>query len=367
MEISPRTEVVIDTRCATNDINEAPIIGDSICFVDSSNRDTAATVAAKAQSLPQASEIGLAVKAPMPAPTTVLSASFYHQFIEKFRHPSSQAIVNEVRSFVTWFPMSLPRALAARRIHSFLTDTTPKLLAVDAFVQDTSDGAQRGAAEGLERFVVLKLHKLLFRHSLADLAEDDRVDRCIRESPLGALPFDPSSGMSSHFDAAISELRKVVHFRAPRDKVVCLLNAYHLIEAILESTVQQSEEKDLCMHHLLTALIIHAAPPNIFSNVEYAVAFRHPVRITAEEQSCLQDFRKTLLMVVKQSGTDPATLMSSEDLPSWLSNAGVSFRFETRSSTDVNVGEVEDLLSEYHRMVEVLQELTECKSFPEVS
>lgn len=50
--------------------------------------------------------------------------------MERFKHPSAQAVVNEIRDFVNEFPANLTRLQAARRIHHFLGQVTPKLLQV---------------------------------------------------------------------------------------------------------------------------------------------------------------------------------------------------------------------------------------------
>ena len=54
----------------------------------------------------------------------------YSHFVERFKHPSAQAVVNEIRDFVNEFPANLTRLQAARRIHHFLGQVTPKLLQV---------------------------------------------------------------------------------------------------------------------------------------------------------------------------------------------------------------------------------------------
>lgn len=44
-----------------------------------------------------------------------------------------EVVVNEIRDFVNAFPANLSRLEAARRIHQFLAQVTPKLLQVQAF------------------------------------------------------------------------------------------------------------------------------------------------------------------------------------------------------------------------------------------
>eukprot|EP00438_Fugacium_kawagutii_P014358 Skav227970 [mRNA] locus=scaffold5474:38904:42285:+ [translate_table: standard] len=89
--------------------------------------------------------------------------------VEAFTAPTvprwGQAVVNEIRDFVNDFPANLSRLMAARRIHEFLGKATPKLL---------------------------------FRHDPADIREDERADRALREArqTAGSSPMQevPSPG-----------------------------------------------------------------------------------------------------------------------------------------------------------------------------
>jgi len=78
-------------------------------------------------------------------------------------------VVDKVREFLNQFPPSLSRPQAARRIHDFLATPVPTLAAAKVFAEADGDGGDATfiAAEGLEKFLVLKLFKLLFRHAPA--------------------------------------------------------------------------------------------------------------------------------------------------------------------------------------------------------
>jgi len=273
-------------------------------------------------------------------------------------------VVNQVRDFVMDFRPNLPRSEAARRIHEFVTATAPVLAASEAFAGDGGVAiATDEAAEGLEKFVVLKLHKVLFRHSLADVREDEHAERCLQQasSSLEELPLE----MHAQLGAAAAELRKVDQYRAPRDKVVVLLNAYRIVEgavgdyrravvaghAASESPGGAGEEERL-LTRMLEAVVVQAAPPNFFSNLEFSRYFRHPSRRTAEERRCIPAFALALTRV-----TGGAAAASTADLPQWLTDAGVTLRFESRSADDLLVGEVDELLDEYHRLLQALRDL----------
>lgn len=310
----------------------------------------------------------------------------YTQFLDRLKQPSTQTVVNDVKVFVNDFPSHLTRPQAARKIHTFITEAVPKLLATPAF-EDEGSSEEEQALEGLERFIILKLYKLLFRHAPADLREDDSVDNCIRKASSSAEVPAMSAQSSQMFDAACQELQKVEQYRAPRDKVVCLLNAYRAVEGIVDEAALAAVvagsrgTRSGQLRDLLTALLVRAAPPNMFSNVEFAGAFRHPKLVTPEEKQCLTDWSQAIAFLTDEKPPPPRMREHDEEAssdtsaeavgegggpfqggrparPAWLVDAGITFHFEDRAADELLVGETEELLDEYHRMVRALRELS---------
>lgn len=310
----------------------------------------------------------------------VVARSCYTQVLEKLKQPAAQPVTNDVREFIGHFPANLTRPQAARKIHNFLSDATPRFLETQVFVEESSEEAREIAMEGLEKLVVLKLYKLLFRHAPADLREDEHVDNCIRKSSPG--PFLPtlSHEENQSCEAAVLELKKVNQYRAPRDKVVCMLNAHRIIAGIVEEITRKddagedvADQNELLLQNLLAGLIIKAAPEYLFSNVEFAIAFRHPSQITVEERRSLQDFTTALALVTdvelpkqrlpegeRVDSTEPGIYASRalNNSPPWLVDAGVTFHFVECSVEELRVGETDELLDEYHRMVRALRDLS---------
>lgn len=306
--------------------------------------------------------------------------NYYPQLLEKLKKPSAQSVVTGLKDFVGQFPANLTRPQAARRIHNFLATTVPRLFETQAFADDISEEANELAMEGLEKFVMLKLYKLLFRHDPADLREDENVENCIhRSSPSSFLPAAVQES-NQDFETAALELQKVDQYRVPRDKAVCLLNAYRIVEGIVEEAYRRSENgagtaegRQHMLRDALAGLIVKAAPPNMYSNVEFTSAFRHPSHTTAEERRCFQDLGVALAFVTddkaqkrrraeteaSETSTEPAAC-STHALKTrslWLEDAGVTFHFEDHYVDDLLVGETDELLDEYHRMVRALREL----------
>eukprot|EP00927_Polykrikos_kofoidii_P027331 TRINITY_DN24085_c0_g1_i1.p1 TRINITY_DN24085_c0_g1~~TRINITY_DN24085_c0_g1_i1.p1 ORF type:complete len:529 (-),score=85.98 TRINITY_DN24085_c0_g1_i1:65-1651(-) len=304
---------------------------------------------------------------------TKLSWLPYPLFMQKLKHPAAQPVVNQLKDFVKDFPPNLSRLEAARSIHDFVSTTARELAATLAFTDE--DDATAQATEGLEKWIVLKLYKLLFRHSPADVREDELVDNRIQRavswmassaeagagSSVGSVDAAVAAGATAapavaevmavltpesqqQLSVAAQELKKVDQYCAPREKIVVFLNAYRIVESAVDETILPSA---------LLAVIVQATPPNFFSNLEFAIAFRHPSRRTVEERRCLRTFSTALARI-----TNGTTSAKSADLPPWLADIGVTFRFVDRTSEDLLVGEVDELLDEYHRMLQALRELS---------
>merc|ERR1719277_2435208 len=124
------------------------------------------------------------------------------------------------------------------------------------------------------------------------------------------------------------------------------MNVYHSVLRVAED-----DESDLV--RVLTLVVGEARPPNLYSNLQFARAFRHPARLMEEERRCFQAFHEALAKVI--GGTANAV---TADLPMWLTSAGVTFRFEGRVAEELLVGEVDELLDEYRRILQALRDLS---------
>lgn len=295
-------------------------------------------------------------------------------FLDKFRHPSAQALMNRVKEFVHDFPADLARMQAARRLRAFLEPLGQELLATEAFAADRGDAeAELSSLEALDKFVFLKLYKVLFRHQAADVREDERVEQRLRAAKASATRSAPDQEV---LESASQELKGMDQYRAPRDKVVCLINARTLLAEALPGADNNSEEvaaaKTEQLSEWLVALLRFAVPANFFSNLEFAAAFRRPEWFSDEERLCLAEFAIALAAATAEDGQDAvhavvaaslATVLSSNgqrscgELAPWLVDAGVTLRFEKRTEDDILVGELSELLGEYQLMASALRAL----------
>jgi len=202
-------------------------------------------------------------------------------------------VILQLRDFVTHFPRQLPREEAARRIHRFLNSTLDMMMTeCVVFAADADKEGKANTAEGLEKFLLSRLHARVFATEPSDSKEDDALRRQIGQlqwvdfENLGIPAVDPSL-----LDLAVSELRRIDSYKAPRDKLVCILNACRVINDVLKRTLEESsasgaKTQSFSADDFLPLLIyacIKANPPRLHSNLEFVAAFRHPSRLVAED------------------------------------------------------------------------------------
>lgn len=322
---------------------------------------------------------------------TVPEKGSYQSFLDRLRQPAADnaLVVNELRDFVSDFPPDLTRLQAAQRVHDFLSAVTPKLVASAAFTEErSSEEARRGLEDNFERFVMNKLHKVVFRNLPADVRQDELVAKRLKEkldasAGLVSLGVDLSDESQEKFAKAAEQLNRINQYTNPGSKVVCMLNAYHIVEDVVQELqwrgeasgssatdggdeAEDSNDEGAILRRVLQALVIEASPQNFFTNVEFAAAFRYPLRTTEEERSCLRHFSTALGGATGLTPKVPRLAIGAggswtwggfEDLPPWLEGTGVSFRFEAAEAGNLLIGEVDELLSSYHRMASVLHSL----------
>jgi Rab5 GDP/GTP exchange factor len=77
-----------------------------------------------------------------------------------------------------------------------------------------------------------------------------------------------------------AELLKINHYKAPRDKLICILNCSKVIFGLIRH-LGGGEDADTFLP-ILIFIVLKAKPENLISNVEYINRFRSPERLSSE-------------------------------------------------------------------------------------
>eukprot|EP00419_Tripos_fusus_P024248 CAMPEP_0172699982 /NCGR_PEP_ID=MMETSP1074-20121228/30582_1 /TAXON_ID=2916 /ORGANISM="Ceratium fusus, Strain PA161109" /LENGTH=535 /DNA_ID=CAMNT_0013521281 /DNA_START=62 /DNA_END=1666 /DNA_ORIENTATION=+ len=216
----------------------------------------------------------------------------YARFLQMLKHSSAKPLVAKAQQFVQNFDGNVPRDQAAEKIHRFLTRAEEWMLSeAVVFAAEADEEGRANATEGLEKFLLSRLYPKVFATDSADRAADARLRRqlvglsWVELSHLGVPPVD-----ASLLPRGVSELRNIDQYKAPRDKLVCILNACRVITDILRRTRRGQSglqgKRPLSADDflpLLIFLLIRANPPRLHSNAEYIATFRHPSRLVGED------------------------------------------------------------------------------------
>ncbi|KAJ2719409.1 hypothetical protein GGI07_005235 [Coemansia sp. Benny D115] len=215
----------------------------------------------------------------------------YNEFLQQLRQPAAKPVARTVKSFLADFvrrPMTL--AEQVRFVHEFLDFIGDRMRAVDPW-QTLDERGFENAREGMEKLVMNRLYAHCFTPAVADDADRDIVlrekmglFRWIRPHHLD-LPEAAATPQSTAFlDFARAELLKMNGFKAPRDKVICILNCCTVIYGLLRN-MRGDGRDDVGADRFLPLLIyvvLTACPARLVSNIQYIMRFRSPERMQSE-------------------------------------------------------------------------------------
>ncbi|KAL3026490.1 hypothetical protein AAZX31_04G234100 [Glycine max] len=133
----------------------------------------------------------------------------------------------------------------------------------------------------------------LFARVFASLPDDVKFDDQLSEKMAliqqfirpENLDIKPAFQNESSWLLAQKELQKINMYKAPRDKLVCILNCCRVISNLLLNASVASRENPPGADEFLPVLIyvtIKANPPQLHSNLLYIQRFRHQSRLVAE-------------------------------------------------------------------------------------
>ena len=140
------------------------------------------------------------------------------------------------------------------------------------------------AGDFLEKYLLTKLHPRIFAAYPVDRERDEVLEQRMvalgRFVEPGHLDIPERARDPAAWAMAEEELRKINMYKAPRDKIVCVLNCCRIINNVLATAAQEGEAAGA--DDFLPVLIyvtIHAAPERLDSNLQYIQRFRRAARL----------------------------------------------------------------------------------------
>ncbi|KAK6227557.1 hypothetical protein QIS74_01112 [Colletotrichum tabaci] len=249
---------------------------------------------------------------PEPEPEPALPFDF-HRFLEQLRNKKADPVARYLKSFLSEFGKRQWMVHEQVKIISdFLAFIANKMAQCEVW-RDVSDAEFDNAREGMEKLVMNRLYTQTFSPAIPppqpipgakpkrrggerpmgpgrrgqhqeDVERDDILTQKIniyawlREEHLDIPPAGDSG--RRFLKLAQQELLKIKSYRAPRDKIICVLNCCKVIFGLLKHSKSDSSADSFMP--LLIYVVLQANPEHLVSNVQYILRFRNQEKLGGE-------------------------------------------------------------------------------------
>ncbi|RDA85380.1 hypothetical protein CP532_6403 [Ophiocordyceps camponoti-leonardi (nom. inval.)] len=249
---------------------------------------------------------------PEPEPEPALPFDF-HRFLEQLRNKKADPVARYLKSFLSEFGKKQWMVHEqVKIIGDFLAFIGNKMAHCDVW-RDVSDAEFDNAREGMEKLVMNRLYSQTFSPAIPspkpvpgakakrkggdvpmgpgrrgqhqeDMERDDVLTQKIniygwvKEEHLD-IPAIGDSGRR-FLKLAQQELLKIKAYRAPRDKIICVLNCSKVIFGLLKHNKSDSSADSFMP--LLIYVVLQSNPEHLVSNVQYILRFRNQEKLGGE-------------------------------------------------------------------------------------
>uniref|UniRef100_A0A061S7F7 Vacuolar protein sorting-associated protein 9a-like n=1 Tax=Tetraselmis sp. GSL018 TaxID=582737 RepID=A0A061S7F7_9CHLO len=210
----------------------------------------------------------------------------FTDFLEKMKDPKAADLVRAIKTFIASFKNAVSDADGyGQRVQEFLS-ASDESFRTHPLWAGSSAAELDAAGEGLEKYVMTKLYDRCFRASPEDREGDEILSLHLR-----ALQFVKPEHLDipdyfrndAQWVLAQKELQKINSYKAPRDKLVCILNCCRVITNLLAAKGGAPAGAD-DFFPVLVYIVIRTNPPNLKSNLEYIRRFRAASRLVSEAE-----------------------------------------------------------------------------------
>ncbi|OAP60784.1 hypothetical protein AYL99_05786 [Fonsecaea erecta] len=327
------------------------------------NHDSSPLRSPPIRSPAQVSSPSLPMQPPPPEPEPELPFDF-HRFLEQLRHKSADPVAKFLRSFLTEFGKKQWMVHEqVKIIGDFLAFITNKMALCEVW-REVSDNEFDNAKEGMEKLVMNRLYSQTFSPAIPPsppvarsrsrgrrkeleksqvpgrrgqhqedverdeiLAQKIRIYSWVREEHLDIAPVGPNG--ERFLRLAQQELLKIKGYRAPRDKVICVLNCCKVIFGLLKNAKSSDTSADSFVP-LLIYVVLQANPENLVSNVQYILRFRNQDKLGGEAGYYLSSLSGAIQFI---ESLDRTTLtVSDEEFERNVENAVAAIAEQNRQA-----------------------------------
>lgn len=233
---------------------------------------------------PAAQNIVIGVHPPTPQALKDLPELDFDDFLRKMRSTQAYILTRYFRSFLREFQSRHWKpGQQVKIVNDFLNFIVSKMGETDIW-RNASEMELDIAREGMEKLVMTKIYPWTFTPGGSDDAKTDkRLERKIRLHSWVEeqhLDIPPALRQLGYINLAKQELVKMNEYKAPRDKIICILNSCKILLGFVEQHQQNASADDFVP--LLIFTVMRANPPKLMSNVQFIQRFRNPNKLSSE-------------------------------------------------------------------------------------
>jgi hypothetical protein len=299
---------------------------------------------------------------PAPEPEPDLPFDF-HRFLEQLRHRTADPVAKFLRSFLLEFGKKQWMVHEQVKIIGDFLEFISKKMAQCEVWRTVSDAEFDNAREGMEKLVMNRLYNQTFSPAIPPpeplsprkgrrrqeppvpgrrgqhqedverdevLAQKVRIYKWVREEHLDIR--DVGDKGRKFLALAQQELLKIKTYRAPRDKIICILNCCKVIFGFLRTS--KSDQSADAFVPLLIYTVLQANPDHLVSNVQYILRFRNQDKLGGEAGYYISSLMGAVQFI---EGLDKTSLTVSDEEFDRNVEAAVSAIAEKHAHADVQV------------------------------
>ncbi|KAK9074899.1 hypothetical protein SSX86_003218 [Deinandra increscens subsp. villosa] len=213
----------------------------------------------------------------------------WHDFLERMRQPSATEFVKLIKKFIVSLSNNAPDPERdAASVQEFFSNMEANFRAHPLWAGRTEEELD-SASEGLEKYIMTKLFPRVFASHPDDVKTDDEFNK---KSALiqqfihpDHLEIQPIYQNETSWLQAQKELLKINTYKAPRDKLACILSCCKVISNSMFNASVSGNQNPPGADDFLPVLIyvtIKANPPQFHSNLMYIERYRNRSRLSGE-------------------------------------------------------------------------------------
>lgn len=213
----------------------------------------------------------------------------FHDFLRRMRSPASADLVRAIKSFIVSFSFhTIDAENDSRKLQDFLMAMETNIRKHPLWINCT-DEERDTAVEGLEKYVMTKLFNRTFASSPGDAKSDMKLSEkiCLLQKFIKPDHLDVPKVLQNEASLlyAAKELQKINAFKAPREKLLCIMNCCRVINNLLLNVSLSTNHMPAGADDFLPTLIyiiIRANPPQLHSNLKFIQLFRWQSKLVSE-------------------------------------------------------------------------------------